>query len=39
MFDVFVMDRVVFVKFFIENGVSMYKFFIILRLEEFYNIK
>lgn len=38
MLDVLVMDRVDFVKFLIEYGVNFYRFFIIFRLEEFYNI-
>lgn len=36
--DVFINDRVDFVKLLLENGVSMYIFLIIFRLEEFYNI-
>lgn len=38
MMDVFINDRVDFVKLLLENGVSMYIFLIIFRLEEFYNI-
>lgn len=36
--DVFINDRVDFVKLLLENGVSMYIFLIIFWLEEFYNI-